>query len=74
MTEQIKQPTFKEQWKAKKVVKKAKKIAIKKLIDDGMPETTARHLVKKASEKYFTNFRDFKKSKEGVQEKVEVVE
>jgi hypothetical protein len=54
MTEQIKHPTFKDQWKAKKVVKKAKKMAIKKLVKDGMPETTARHLVKKASESYFT--------------------
>lgn len=69
MTEEIRHPTFKEQWKAKKVVKKAKKIAIKKLIQDGVPETTARNLVKKAAQRYFVD-----KSKDGVQEKVDGVE
>lgn len=68
MTEEIRHPTFKEQWKAKKVVKKAKKIAIKKLIQDGVPETTARNLVKKAAKSYFN------KSNSVVQEKVDGIE
>ena len=63
MTEEIQHPTFAQKWKANKIVKKAKKMAIKQLKKEGVPESTARHLVKNAAKRMAQ-----KKSNEGVQE------
>ena len=63
MTDQTQHPTFSQRWKADKIVKKAKKMAIKQLKKEGVPESTARHLVKNAARRMAD-----KKSNEGVQE------
>ena len=51
MTEEIQKATSLQRWKAEKIVKKAKKIAVKKLLKDGIPEKTARNLVKHAAKR-----------------------
>ena len=66
MSEEKSPSKFAQEWKAKKIVKKAKKIAIKKLEKDGISPTTARNLVKHAAKKYFSNV--------GVQEQKSVIE
>ena len=69
MTDLIPVPSFSQQWKADRIVKRAKKMAIKQLKKDGVPESTARHLVKNAAKRMAN-----KKSNDGVQEQTPVIE